>query len=450
MADENVSEIKVDYDKICEQLSDLVINDDDFKILSQEMDVYCPFEALKVSGLEIRHSNFLEDILKPLNPHGFGDHILRKVTETLLQEANMRHLALKLHFSDLSNVEITREWKKDNKESLDLLIRIPDIDNGELIIAIEIKVKAKEGKDQLERYEKAVNEEWKDAKKVFIFLTMEGDKPSRDKWVAVNFETIIKALQNVIVEHKGDAAASMMVQCYINMVKREHLEDLGEIEELAEKIWGKHKIALNYLIKNKESIKKEDVEASIWEKHEAVLEFLKKRNSTEIESIIKVLRDKNFTEKVNKALDEKCTISTIEKSRSRLGVGFKIDEWGKYNDLKVSTKYEQIISLHIGFKYNKCVLRLLLVPGDVDARQKVYNIFLRNNLLKKIKLNITDEWTLLHSEEIRNSDKFKSLIDKFDENKKEQLIDDIIAKIIKVIPRYHEAIIEAVEKGEIE
>jgi hypothetical protein len=46
-----------------EDVSDLIMRSEAFRELSESQDVYCPFEALGVTRMEIRHSNFLADII---------------------------------------------------------------------------------------------------------------------------------------------------------------------------------------------------------------------------------------------------------------------------------------------------------------------------------------------------------------------------------------------------
>ena len=59
------------------EISDLVMKSQDFSELSDRLDVYCPFEALSVARLEIRHSNFLAVTVVHCC---FYEHVPRQIT----------------------------------------------------------------------------------------------------------------------------------------------------------------------------------------------------------------------------------------------------------------------------------------------------------------------------------------------------------------------------------
>ena len=116
------------------EISDLVMKSQDFSELSDRLDVYCPFEALSVARLEIRHSNFLADLIDPRRPHGFDDICTRAFLETLLSSAEEPTLLLKLHLAELGEIEVLREWR-----NIDLLLRLPGPSPAEdLIFVVEL------------------------------------------------------------------------------------------------------------------------------------------------------------------------------------------------------------------------------------------------------------------------------------------------------------------------
>ena len=169
------------------QVSYLIMKDADFGVLSQKKDVYCPFEALGVARTEIRHSNFLADLITPTAAHGFGDSILKSFLEALLSHTNAAELLLDLHLSELSSATVMREWKH-----IDILIHLPrGPSKADLVCAVEIKVESGEHGHQLKQYEIAVNNKWPSANTFFFFLTPDYAQSSRQDWVDVPFSAIL-------------------------------------------------------------------------------------------------------------------------------------------------------------------------------------------------------------------------------------------------------------------
>jgi hypothetical protein len=225
------------------QVSDLIMKDADFRLLSQRKDVYCPFEALGAARTEIRHSNFLSNLITPNAAHGFGDSLLKSFLEALLSQANAPELLLQLHLSDLSNAIVMREWKH-----IDILIRVPrGPSKQDLIFAVEIKVESGEHGNQLENYETAVNDAWPSAKAFFFFLTPDHTQSSRQSWVDVPFSSLLEEFERALSTGEGHLDARRMAESYISMMRRRYVAD-EQLIDLAAQIWGQHRSALEFLI----------------------------------------------------------------------------------------------------------------------------------------------------------------------------------------------------------
>lgn len=225
-------------------LTDLVVRSDDFRILSDSRDVYCPFEALGVARHEIRHSNFLSDVLNPEGSHGFGDACLRSFIDTLLEAAGEHRLRLELHVESLDRVEVFREWR-----DIDLLVRLRrGPEHRDLVIVAELKVEAGESKGQLEKYEALVAAHFPDARALHFLITPDEREPSRPDWTPIGFRLLVDGFENgVLRRREGHATARTMLQAYLAMMRRRYVED-AELEELARRIWAKHGEALAFLM----------------------------------------------------------------------------------------------------------------------------------------------------------------------------------------------------------
>lgn len=226
-------------------VSDLVMKDEDFRLLSQRKDMYCPFEALGAARTEIRHSNFLSNLITPNASHGFGDAFLKCFLEALLAQANAPELLLELHLSDLSNAIVMREWKH-----IDILIRLPGgLSKPDLVFAVEVKVESGEHGNQLETYEKAVNDEWPCAKAFFFFLAPEYTQSSRENWLDVPFSVLLEEFERALSRGEGHFDARRMAESYIAMMRRRYVAD-EHLIDLAAQIWARHRVALEFLVEH--------------------------------------------------------------------------------------------------------------------------------------------------------------------------------------------------------
>ncbi len=398
----------MDNTALIKELSELIMNDESFLELSQKMDVYCPFEALKISKFEIRHSNFLADILSPTHPHGFGDKILKKFVESILKNKGEDSLALNIHLQDLMDADVRREWN-----SVDLLIRIPNGDGDQdLVIALEIKVHAQEGKKQLTKYTDLVSAEWPTAKKIYIFLTPEDTSaPTHSDWKQLYFDTVVDAAESALQEDIGSPAARTMLKCYVDMIRRDHMSD-QEMEELALKIWAKHQSALEFIIEHQ---------------------------PLHIEDIIKSLHSEDFIAQLNNELlkrtKENIYVERLGSGKRKLN--FKILSWKKYHDIYPDPDpAPPLIKAEIAISEKKCAARLVLCPGDQNTRQKIYSVFQEMDVLSKQKETITSEWTRLTSNRIYDRTEMQEIIDNFEkggEAEKKSIISKLNAKIIKAL-----------------
>lgn len=224
-------------------LSQLVLDDADFTALSNRMDVYCPFEAMGAVNAELRHSNFLADLLNPRRPHGLGDACLGAFLDAVCAVGDSGLSRLEVHLADLSGAEVRREWR-----AIDLLLRL-DIDGREVVIAVEVKVRSSEHSNQLTRYRQIVVEAFPDARHLFVFLTLNDEEPSDPAWFSLTFGTLVTYLEPAATRAEG-ALGQGMLTAYLAMIRRRHLTE-EDLDALAERLWDRHGPALEFLTERK-------------------------------------------------------------------------------------------------------------------------------------------------------------------------------------------------------
>lgn len=390
-------------------LSALCIAETAFREISSELDVYCPFEALGVSRHEIRHSNFLANILTPSNPHGFGDGGIRIFLDTLLSSIEDDQARLKFHLVDIGRCEIYREWKH-----IDLICYFPEL-SPPTIVVLEIKVESGEHGDQLLKYEKLVKNQWPEAKKLFFFLTPNGAEASVDTWSAISFGDLLNGLERLLADNQRVPVAAMMLRAYIAMMRRRYVPN-DNLEDLARQIWAKHALTLEYLIDQRPDVLR-DASAAMREK-----EF-------------PALRD-DILSKIGIEIE-------LEKS-SNTYLQIAIPKWDSNPNMLKSTwtTTKRLLLCQIEFYGNRVHVRMLLGQGDQPAREQLWQ------QLKKCsdvdygkRKTLTPKWSRLASKTLISG---KELDDIRDNNDVTLLLqkskDGIKNFLIEHLPAYDRAL----------
>ncbi|MEY8802204.1 PD-(D/E)XK nuclease family protein [Leisingera sp. XS_AS12] len=351
-------------------LSALIMKSEDFLGLTNSLDVYCPFEALSVARMEIRHSNFLADIVDPTRPHGFDDACTRALLETLLASAGEPELLLRLHLSDLGGIEVMREWRH-----IDLLLRLPKTATSpEIVFAIELKVEAGESTGQLDRYRKIVEETWPAARHFFFFLTVRQDASSAKEWIDVGFADLLENLDVVVRKEIGHPTARIMLASYIQMLRRRYLED-PVLDELAQKIWAQHKNAL---------------------------EFLLARKPNPAQDLLKALTDAEALEVMNAHLKEVGGGLTIDVDSIRSNwVYLAIPNWDRMEAMHKGegwTPTNRILLIEVLAGEDGATVKIAIGPGQAEARQAIYGALESVELegFKKAR-SLTNRYTTMFS-----------------------------------------------------
>ena len=232
------------------------------------------FEILQVENREIRHSNILAWLLNPEESHGLGDSFLRGCIRAVIRNIEDRDDSEKDYILIDSNQNdgISNDIEKDaswwltanfykvfverEREYKDIVITGKGRVSGEddsgkdgFLIAIENKVNAKEGqirgKKQTEvYYEDLMNpgaarkdgthySEFK--KRMFVFLTPDGDPASDSHWAVLTYDDIVTALENAVNVRNVPEASEIVIRNYIQSIRR-HIPGDPEIIELCDKM----------------------------------------------------------------------------------------------------------------------------------------------------------------------------------------------------------------------
>jgi len=242
-----------------------LVDSDDFQQLMKYMKLKNDniFRVLKIERNENRHSNVLAYLFDPDENHGFKYMFLDKLNKDVIEnemykkgveDGNKHKDGIFIEKKEeITKVEIRREamiekydgkWsiklpeyddtrKKENEKRIDLLIII-DFKNEKTVLCIENKIDAELSENQLYDYEKAVENTYENAHKIFIFLTPEKlkeidakstaeDDWKPDEWISVGYDIIKEVCEEIKNEKK-----SIMTESVKSLIENYH--------ELLEKI----------------------------------------------------------------------------------------------------------------------------------------------------------------------------------------------------------------------
>ena len=212
------------------------------------------FNIFEITGLgnqEIKHSNTLAWLFGD-NEHGLRYQILEGFLKFTLENSDntlesYENLEKYLIKTQEKNIRVFRE-----SDNIDLLL----IDeNNKLVITIENKVEADEGKEQLLKYRKFIDDKYKDFERIYIFLTKDGrlpeDKTERGRWLIATYKTIGDSIECSLQNNKLSQKANIILSSYVDLLKRRNIMGDKELQNLCEQIWDKYEKELQILISYK-------------------------------------------------------------------------------------------------------------------------------------------------------------------------------------------------------
>lgn len=246
-------------DKRRELLENFIVDNEDLEELEAKLAEFNIFEAIGVVRQEIRHSNFLAFLLDPSQNHRLDDIFLKRFLKRVLLETdnptdtnNAKISPVDIDIADLTDSEIRREW-----QNIDILIHSP---RNKLICAIENKIDSGEHSDQLKRYQNIIDIEYKNYRKILIYLTPEGSLASETNWRVYSHSQVVEIIDSICKSYKSTLGADIytLMTHYSTLIRR-HIVSNSEIAELCRKIYFKHRQALDLIIEHRPDLQSEIV-----------------------------------------------------------------------------------------------------------------------------------------------------------------------------------------------
>ena len=202
------------------------------------------FDVLKISRTEIRHSNVLAWLFSANENHGLGDAFIKGILQRLVEnDTEGRYDVFGVLLMDFYSFTVYREWK-----NIDILLVS---DEEKTVIAIENKVGSGEHSDQLNRYRTILENTYPDYQRILAFLTPDGDAPSdEENWGILTYMDVIEVLEDITGRMEVVPDVSMMIRNYVETLRRDVVDD-QQLKEVCNKIYEKHKKALDLIFENR-------------------------------------------------------------------------------------------------------------------------------------------------------------------------------------------------------
>ena len=237
--------VEVDTRSDLDALERFVIDNQELDQLEERLGEFNLFEALGAVRQELRHSDTLRFLLDPAAPHGLGQAFLSAFLKHALAGSTQQGLgAIDIDVTDLSATKVYREWRH-----LDILLVN---DEAGFVFAVENKIDAGEQSGQLAHYRRTVEDEYHTYRRAFLFLTPEGNRPTDEEWIPVNYGMVAESIGSVLAAYQSRIGTdvSALLRHYMTMLRR-HIVSDSEIAELCRRIYAKHQQALDLIFEHR-------------------------------------------------------------------------------------------------------------------------------------------------------------------------------------------------------
>ena len=244
---------KPDLESLQEFQKEFEIEDSKPNQLEKKLNEFNVFDVLNIVNAEIRHSNVLAWLLNPNESHNIGDQALKLFLKSIRSDVDLTSL---INSSSKIDAEVRKEEKveifqRQKARRIDISILIKS-GSKKFLIIIENKILAKDTDKQLVDYRNWAENKFKeDYKKIFIYLTPEGEEPD-DKnelpyWNLFSYRQIKEDILNKVIPKTPKGNAKEFIKQYVNVLRR-IMKD-SKVNKLCSDIYKDHEKAISLIYK---------------------------------------------------------------------------------------------------------------------------------------------------------------------------------------------------------
>lgn len=229
------------------ELLEKLVLDPDLATLEANLNVFNIMNVLKVETSETVFSSFLAWLLNPRENHGLGTYFLKYFLMRCAKISNVFSV-IYIDKLNLSNAIVRTEENFLGKRA-DITIRIDDED---LMIIIENKVKSTESEGQTKNYVEYSKIKYPKYRFMYVFLTPFGEDADSKEFISLDYGSVKELLVQTIKAKKDNLnkeILNLILQFLYNL--EENILNEGKIAELCKTIYERHKEAIETIIANK-------------------------------------------------------------------------------------------------------------------------------------------------------------------------------------------------------
>lgn len=232
-----------EYEESLSCLKDFLLDIECLDPLSEWTSPFNLFDILKISRVEIRHSNMLSWLLNSNENHGFGDRIIRGFVQYVVAAFPNKVNVFETLLMDCYSFMIMREW-----HSIDILAVSSD---EKCVLCIENKIDSTEHDNQLNRYRRIIEDTYPNYSKLFIYLSPNCDEASdSDTWCSMGYQEVLNIIESAHQKVKLLPDAELLINNYVNTIRRDIVGD-ERLAQICADIYAKHQKALDLIYENR-------------------------------------------------------------------------------------------------------------------------------------------------------------------------------------------------------
>ncbi|EMF0059390.1 PD-(D/E)XK nuclease family protein [Enterococcus hirae] len=202
------------------------------------------FQILKLSKNEIRHSNFLAFLFAPNETHNLSDEFFKMFLKRYIDSNDDTKAAINYFDALLNSYEDLIVYRENN--NIDILLVS---EKNKIVVCIENKILSSESRGQLNKYQRYIERNYSNYKKIFVFLTPDGNEPTNPIWGIVTYKDIVEILEQLMQKNSMEKKVYYLIKDYVDILRRDVGMD-DEIKEIVRKIYQQHKEALDLIFEN--------------------------------------------------------------------------------------------------------------------------------------------------------------------------------------------------------
>lgn len=216
------------------------------KKLDKWTDNFNLFDVLKITNMEIRHSNILAWFFDPNENHAMGDAFIREFIRRIAVKNQQDHLNyFDLLLQDFYSYQVYRE---SNHMDIVLYSR-----TEQTAIIIENKIWSGESQHQLHDYVEKSQIAYADCKQIlYVFLTPDGYPASDpERWISFSYEEIVESLECAAEDQQLRGEVALILKNYIETVRKNIMKEKDEeLIRICNEIYNQHRTALRLIFEN--------------------------------------------------------------------------------------------------------------------------------------------------------------------------------------------------------